>query len=49
MQSTEVTNWLAELVPLPQYVKPIGSKWVYKKKAEIPGVELSKFKTRLVA
>ncbi len=38
-----------ELVPLPKGVKPVGCKWVYKKKEGIPGVEPARFKARLVA
>ena len=48
MQSLK-KNGTWELIPLPKGVKPVGSKWVYKKKPEIPGVEPSSFKARLVA
>ncbi|KAE8672931.1 hypothetical protein F3Y22_tig00111833pilonHSYRG00028 [Hibiscus syriacus] len=37
-----------ELVPLPEGKKPIGCKWVYKKKPAVTGKEGEKFKARLV-
>ena len=38
-----------ELVSLPKGVKPVGCKWVFKKKEGIPGVESARSKARLVA
>ncbi|KAE8732732.1 hypothetical protein F3Y22_tig00001750pilonHSYRG00022 [Hibiscus syriacus] len=38
-----------ELVPLPEGKKPIGCKWVYKKKPAVTEKEGEKFKARLVA
>ncbi|KAE8669591.1 hypothetical protein F3Y22_tig00112230pilonHSYRG00138 [Hibiscus syriacus] len=38
-----------ELVPLPEGKKPIGCKWVYKKKPVVTEKEGEKFKARLVA
>ncbi|KAE8693888.1 putative pentatricopeptide repeat-containing protein [Hibiscus syriacus] len=38
-----------ELVPLPEDKKPIGCKWVYKKKPAVTEKEGEKFKARLVA
>ncbi|KAE8719673.1 hypothetical protein F3Y22_tig00109926pilonHSYRG00011 [Hibiscus syriacus] len=38
-----------ELVPLPEGKKPIGCKWVYKKKPAVTEKEGKKFKARLVA
>ncbi|KAE8683204.1 hypothetical protein F3Y22_tig00111213pilonHSYRG00462 [Hibiscus syriacus] len=38
-----------ELVPLPEGKKPIGCKWVYKKKPTVTEKEGEKFKARLVA
>ena len=38
-----------DLVPLPKGMKPVGCKWVFKKKEGIPGVEPARFKARLVA
>nr|GEX02267.1 retrotransposon protein, putative, Ty1-copia subclass [Tanacetum cinerariifolium] len=40
---------LADLVTLPKRVKPVGCKWVLKRKKGIPGVELARFKARLMA
>ena len=48
MQSLE-KNETWDLVPLPKGVKPVGCKWVFKKKEGIPGVEPARFKARLVA
>nr|GFA64939.1 retrovirus-related Pol polyprotein from transposon TNT 1-94 [Tanacetum cinerariifolium] len=39
----------ADLVTLPKGVKPVGCKWVLKRKERIPGVEPLRFKARLVA
>lgn len=41
-------NHVWDLVDLPQGVKPIGSKWVYKTKRNSKG-EIERYKTRLVA
>nr|GEZ11199.1 retrotransposon protein, putative, Ty1-copia subclass [Tanacetum cinerariifolium] len=38
-----------DLVTLPKRVKPVGCKWVLKRKKEIPGVEPARFKARLMA
>ncbi|KAE8726093.1 hypothetical protein F3Y22_tig00007792pilonHSYRG00021 [Hibiscus syriacus] len=38
-----------ELVPLPEGKKPIGCKWVYKKKPAVTEKEGEKFKARLIA
>nr|GFB12057.1 retrovirus-related Pol polyprotein from transposon TNT 1-94 [Tanacetum cinerariifolium] len=38
-----------DLVTLPKGVKPVGCKWVLKRKEGIPGVEPARFKSRLVA
>ena len=43
-----VKNDTWELVPLPKGHKPIGVKWVYKKKMNSQG-EIEKYKARLVA
>jgi len=48
MQSLK-KNQTWELVPLPKGVKPVGCKWVFKKKEGILDVEPSRFKARLVA
>ena len=48
MQSLK-KNQTWELVPLPKGVKPVGYKWVFKKKEGILDVEPSRFKARLVA
>lgn len=41
-------NQTWELVPLPQNVSPIGSKWVYKIKRNADG-DICRFKARIVA
>ena len=38
-----------DLVKIPAHKKPICSKWVFKHKDGIPGVEDSRFKARVVA
>ena len=48
MKSLHANNtWT--LVPKPKGAKIVGSKWVFKKKDGIPGVEPGRFKARLVA
>ena len=48
MQSLAINNtW--DLVQLPNGVKLVGCKWVFKKKKGIAGVELARFKATLVA
>ncbi|KAK2437580.1 secreted RxLR effector protein [Trifolium repens] len=42
-------NQTWKLVPLPENKRVVGSKWVFKKKDGIPGVEAPRYKTRLVA
>ena len=42
------SNKVRELVDLPQGIKPIGCKWVYKKKRGLDG-KVETFKARLVA
>lgn len=37
------------LAKFPKGAKPVGCKWIFKKKEGIPGVELERFKARLVA
>jgi hypothetical protein len=36
-------------VKLPKGAKPVGCKWIFKKKEGILGVEDARFKVRLVA
>jgi hypothetical protein len=36
------------LVELPAGKKPLKYKWIYKKKEGISGIELARFKSRLV-
>ena len=48
MQSLE-KNETWDLVPLPKGAKPVGCKWIFKKKEEISGVEPARSKSRLVA
>ena len=47
MKSME-TNRVWELVDLPEGVKPIGCKWIYKRKRGVDG-KVETFKARLVA
>jgi hypothetical protein len=42
-------NQTWELVPLPKNKRVVGSKWVFKRKEGIPGVEAPRYKARLVA
>ncbi|KAK2414734.1 secreted RxLR effector protein [Trifolium repens] len=42
-------NQTWKLVPLPKNKRVVGSKWVFKKKDGIPGVEAPRYKARLVA
>ncbi|PNX59082.1 hypothetical protein L195_g051235, partial [Trifolium pratense] len=42
-------NHTWELVPLPKKKRVVGSKWVFKKKDGIPGVETPRYKAGLVA
>jgi len=42
-------NQTWKLVSLPKNQKVVGSKWVFKKKEGIPGVEAPRYKERLVA
>ena len=42
------SNKVWELVDLPEGIKPIGCKWVYKRKRGADG-KVETFKTRLVA
>lgn len=43
-----MSNRTLELVDLPPSVKPIGCKWVFKKKLK-PNGSIDKYKARLVA
>ncbi|CAJ2646845.1 unnamed protein product [Trifolium pratense] len=42
-------NQTWKLVPLPKNKRVVGSKWVFKRKEGIPGVEAPRYKARLVA
>ncbi|CAJ2637310.1 unnamed protein product [Trifolium pratense] len=42
-------NQTWKLVPLPKNKRVVGSKWVFKRKEGIPGVETPRYKARLVA
>ena len=42
------SNQVWDLVKVPNCIKPIGCKWVYKRKRGIDG-KIETFKTRLVA
>ncbi|CAJ2668093.1 unnamed protein product [Trifolium pratense] len=42
-------NQTRKLVPLPKNKRIVGSKWVFKRKEGIPGVEAPRYKARLVA
>ena len=50
IQSKEASEWLIAMNEERQsLMKPIGCKWMFKKKGGIPDVEPSRFKARLVA
>ncbi|WJX42094.1 hypothetical protein P8452_29365 [Trifolium repens] len=42
-------NQTWKLVPLPKNKRVVGSKWVFKRKEGIPGVEAPRYKARLIA